>query len=65
MSRYDVAGPLDGIGIWALQCVPYAPRLGSELDSALIEFELRTQGRQRAVDLVIGPSHVAPHALSQ
>jgi hypothetical protein len=50
------------IGIWALQSVPYAPRLGPEFDSALIEFELRTQGRQGAVDLVNGPSHVAPYA---
>jgi hypothetical protein len=57
--------PKIGIGIWALQSVPYAPRLGPELDSALIEFELRTQGRQGALDLVNGPSHEAPHSLRQ
>ena len=57
--------PKIGIGIWALQPVPYAPRLGLELDSALIEFEPCTQDRQGAVDLVNGQSRVAPHALRQ
>jgi hypothetical protein len=54
--------PKIGIGTWALLSIPYAPRIGPELDSALVEFELCTQDRQGAVDLVNGPSHVAPYA---